>query len=531
MKSWFAHTGVGVSFFVITLLPLLVQAQVAVTTYHNDNYHSGVNAHETILTPSNVNEVTFGKRFTLPVTGYVYAQPLYVPQVNINGTLHNVVYVVTQHDQAYAFDANSGALLWHKNFLIPFNATTQITPFSSDDTGCTGTGNETGITSTPVIDLSTNEIYIVAATKEVVNNKASFYYRMHVLNIATGVENLLDPGFGAPIRAKVPGTGSGSQNGYITFNPVSQIQRGALTLANGLIYVSWGSFCDVGVWHGWSMAFSKSSLWPSGVLMMTPNGYNGGIWNSGSGVAVDSDNKVYLSSGNGLFDVNVGGVDYGDSLLRLSWTGNQPVVEDYFTPWDQGWLDVYDWDLASGGILLLPDQPGSKYAHLLIQAGKEGTIDLINRDNLGHFNAGGDTQIVQTLPMILTQYWGSPVMWNNNLYIGGQNAQLLSFSYDPVAQQIRTPYTSATSETFGYPGPTPSVSSNGLNNAIVWVFGSDSVLRAYNANNLTKELYNSNQNPQRDQAGTIVQFNTPTVADGMVFIGAKNEVDVYGLLH
>jgi hypothetical protein len=531
MKSRSARSAIRVSSFVVMLLPLLVQAQVPVTTYHNDNYHSGVNSHETILTHSNVNEVTFGKKFTLPVVGWVYAQPLYVPHVTINGTLHNMVYVVTEHDQAYAFDVNSGALLWRKNFLIPTNAGKRITPFSSDDTGCTVTGGETGITSTPVIDLSTNEIYIVAATKEVVNNQATFYYRMHVLDIATGMEKLPGPAFGAPIRATVPGTGGGSQNGYITFNPVSQIQRGALTMANGLIYVSWGSFCDGGTWHGWTMAFSKSSLWPSGVLMPTPDGYNGGIWNSGGGVAVDSNNKVYLSAGNGLFDVNLGGDDYGDSLLRLSWSGNQPVVEDYFTPWDQGWLDAYDWDLASGGILLLPDQPGSQYPHLLIQTGKEGTIDLINRDNLGHYNPSGDTQIVQTLPMILSQYWGSPVMWNNNLYIGGQFAPLEMFRYDAVQQQIQVPFASATPEIFGYPGPTPSVSSNGLTNGIVWIFGSDSVLRAYDANNLTTEFYNSNQNPQRDQAGTVIQFVTPTVADGNVIIGAQNEVDIYGLLN
>src|SRR5271166_5724943 len=522
MKLRPLYTAIGVTAVWLLSSSVFATGQVAVTTYHNDNYHSGVNSHETILTPSNVNEVHFGKLHTLPVTGYVYAQPLYVPGVIINGAPHNVVYAVTEHDQAYAFDVNSGALLWHKNFLIPFNATETITPFSSDDTGCTVTGNETGITSTPVIDLSTNRIYIVAATKEVVNNNATFYYRMHVLDITTGVERFPDPAFGAPIKAKVPGTGGGSQGGYISFDPVAQIQRGALTLANGLVYVSWGSFCDVGTWHGWTMAFSKSSLWPSGVLMMTPNGYNGGVWNSGSGIAVDADNNVYASTGNGLFDVNVGGIDYGDSVLRLSWTGNHPVVKDYFAPWDQGWLDSYDWDVASGGILLLPDQPGSKHPHLLIQAGKEGTIDLIDRDNMGHFQAGGDTQIVQTLPMILTQYWGSPVMWNNNLYIGGQNEPLLSFSYDPVAQQISTPFTSATPEAFGYPGPTPSVSSNGVRNAIVWVFGSDSVLRAYDANNLTKELYNSNQNPQRDQAGTVVQFNTPTVAGGNVIIGAEN---------
>jgi hypothetical protein len=530
MKLRTFYTALVMTAMLLLLSSVFATGQAAVTTYHNDNYRSGVNSHEIILTPSNVNEVTFGKRFSLPVTGYIYGQPLYVPQVNINGTLHNVVYVVTEHDQAYAFDVNNGQLLWHKDFLIPFNALKRILPVSSDDTGCTGTGHEIGITSTPVIDLSTNEIYIVAQTKEIFNNNTTFYQRMHVLDIRTGVEKLLGPSFGAPITAKVPGTGGGSVDGYITFDPKMQIQRAALTLANGLIYASWGSFCDVGTWHGWIMAFNKSTLWPSGVFMDTPNGDDGGIWSSGSGLAVDSANNLYVPTGNGLFDLNVGGVDYGDSILRLSWSGNNPVVQDYFTPWDQGWLDSYDWDVGSGGILLLPDQPGAHYPHLLVQAGKEGTIDLVNRDNMGHFNGGGDTQIVQTLPLILTQYWGTPAMWNNNLYIGGQNQQLMSFHYDPVAQQIQIPFTSATPETFGYPGPTPSVSSNGAINGIVWIFDSYSTLRAYDATNLANELYNSNQNPGRDRAGTVLQFAVPTVADGMVLIGAKNEVDVYGLL-
>ena len=531
MKSWFTCSVFGVSTLVLLLSSLAVLGQVAVTTYHNDNYRSGVNSHETILTPSNVNEVTFGRHLVLPVTGYVFAQPLYVPKVKINGVLHNVVYVVTEHDQAYAFDVNTGQLLWHKNFLIPTNAKKLILPVSSEDTSCSVTGNEIGITSTPVIDLSTNQIYIVAATKETSNGVTNFYQRMHVLDISTGVEKMPGPAFGAPITAKVPGTGGGSNDGYITFDPKMQIQRTALTLANGLVYVAWAGFCDLGIYHGWVMAFSKSSLWPSGVFMDTPNADFGGIWNSGAGIAVDSAGNLYVPTGNGLFDLNVGGIDYSDTILRLSWQGNQPVVQDYFTPWDQGWLEAYDWDVASGGVLLLPDQPGAPYPHLLVQAGKEGTIDLINRDNMGQYNPGGDTQIVQTLPQILTRFWGAPAMWNNIIYFGGQNAPLESFQYDPVQQQIQVPASSATPEAFTYPGATPSISANGLTNGIVWVFGSDSILHAYEANNIAVELYNSNQNQQRDQAGSVVQFVVPTVADGMVMIGARDEVDVYGLLN
>jgi len=516
---------------VLLFASLFVLGQVPVTTYHYDNYRSGLNPNETILTPSNVNEAQFGKLLVLPVTGYVYAQPLYVPNVNINGTLHNVVYTVTEHDQAYAFDANSGEMLWQTNFLIANSADETILPISGYDNGCLATGSEIGITSTPVIDLASNQIYIVAATKEIVNNNTTFYQRMHVLDISTGVENLSGPYFGAPIQAVTPGTGAGSVDGYLTFEPLSENQRAALTLTNGLVLASWAAFCDLGDFHGYVMAFNKTTLQPSGVYVTTPNDADGGIWSSGSGPNVDAAGNIYLPTGNGGFDANLGGIDFGDSILRLEWAGNQPVVEDYFTPWDQATLSQYDTDVGSGGVLLLPDQPGAPYPHLLVQCGKEGTIDLVNRDDMGHYNPDGDTQIVQTLPFIITGVWGAPVMWNNNIYFGGVFAQLKAFFYDPNAQQIQSQYTSETLETFTYPGPTPSISANGTSNAIVWIFDSFSVLRAYDATNLANELYNSDQNPGRDQAGTVLQFATPTVADGLVFIGAKNEVDVYGLLN
>src|SRR5271165_6631578 len=344
MKSRFLFCALAWSMPSLLLASVFAVGQVAVTTYHNDNYRSGANTNETILTPSNVNEVQFGKLHTLSVTGYVYAQPLYVPGVNINGVLHNVVYVVTEHDQVYAFDANTGNQLWEKNFLISTNPTKTILPISYTDNGCSGTGREIGITSTPVIDLTTNEIYIVAATKEVVNNVTTFYNRMHVLDIGTGVEKMLGPYFGAPIKAKTPGTGSGSVDGYLSFNPLMQIQRAALTLSNGLIFVAWAGYCDIQPFHGYVMAFNKDTLQPSGVFVTTPDGYDGGIWNSGSGAAVDSGNNIYLPTGNGLFDLFAGGVDYSDSILRLSWAGGLPDVTDYFTPWDQVFLNIHDDD-------------------------------------------------------------------------------------------------------------------------------------------------------------------------------------------
>ena len=536
MKSWLDCSALGVCALLLLLASRFAVGQVAVTTYHNDNYRSGLNPNETVLTPSNVNEVRFGKRLVLPVTGYVYAQPLYVPGVNINGTQHNVVYVATEHDQVYAFDADSGQQLWQKSFIGTFG-TRQVETVSSDgDLGCDDLVPEVGITGTPVIDLASKQIYVVAKTKEIVNGVKKFYQRMHVLDIRTGQENLSDPYFGAPITARTPGTGSGSVDGYLTFDPLVEHQRAALALSNGLIFVAWAAHCDNGNYHGYVMGFNARSLRPNGVFVTTPNAYDGGIWASGAGPAVDTSNNVYLATGNGYFDVNVGGTDYGDSMLRLAWAGAFPKVADYFTPWDQAMLNSYDEDVASGGVLLLPDQPGAPYPHLLVQVGKEGTIDLVSRDNMGRFNPGGDTQIVQTLRQITGGVWGAPAMWNNNLYFGGQYTTLKAFSYDPVEQQIQPQYTSATPETFGFPGPTVSISADGTSNAIAWIIQSDAyqngnaVLRAYDANDLGTELYNSNMNQERDQAGGAVKFAVPTIADGQVFVGAQNELDVYGLL-
>jgi hypothetical protein len=518
--------------------PIAAAGQVAVTTYHNDNYRSGANTREAILTLSNVNEVQFGRRLVLPVRGYVYAQPLYVPGVNINGVLHNVVYVATEHDQVDAFDANTGAQLWQKSFIGTFGNRQIKTLSTSDDLGgCPNLVPEVGITGTPVIDPVRQQLYLVAVTKEIVGSTVTYYQRLHVLDIRTGTENISDPFFGAPIQARTLGTGSGSVDGYLTFNPLLQIQRPALALANGAVYVAWAGYCDNPPFHGYLMGFNAGSARPVGVFVTTPDGYDGGIWGSGSGPAVDAVGNVYMPTGNGLFDVNVGGRDYGDSILRLSWAGIWPVVADYFTPWDEAILDAYDIDPSSGGILLLSDQPGAPFPHLLVQVGKEGTIDLVNRDNMGHFNPTGDNQIVQTLPDGASYgVWGAPAMWNNNLYIGSVSAPLRAFYYDPVAQQIQANPTSVTPETFHNPGPTPSVSSNGNSNGIVWIIEGDdqnyglAVLRAYDATNLANELYNTNLNPTRDQAAPAVKFAVPTIADGMVFVGGQNQVNVYGLL-
>ena len=314
-------------------------------------------------------------------------------------------------------------------------------------------------------------------------------------------------------------------------------------IENGAVFIAFGSHCDLGNYHGWIMAFAENTLAPSGVTVDTPNGYQGGYWGGGSGLNADSAGSIYGATGNGLFDADTGGIDYGDSILRLTWSAPNKrfTVADYFTPWDQQTLDENDTDVGSGGIVLLPDQPGKPYPHLLVQAGKEGTIDLVNRDNMGHFHSGNDSQIVQTIPFAIGELWGAPAFWNNNVYFGGLFDYLKAFSFDPNAQQLSASYTSKSPEQYGLPGPTPSVSANGKANGIVWVIKSDTfysrsqqpgpaVLRAYDATNLGNELYNSEQNPARDRLGLAAEFPTPTIAGGLVFAGADNQVSMYGLL-
>jgi hypothetical protein len=516
-------------------LPIALDVSVAVTTWHNDNYRSGANTSETILTPANVNAQTFGKRMVFPVQGWAAAQALYVPGVNINGTLHNMVFIATEHDQAYAFDVNSGQKIWQTSLLSP-NALHPATTVSGvRDLNCDDLP-EIGVTGTPVIDTFTGTMYLVAKTKNYgsVPTGTTFRQTLHALDITNGRDKITQP-----ISGTAKGTGTGSVNGVLTFDPLFEAQRPGLLLQAGKLFIAFGSHCDLWDYHGWIMAFDESTLLPRGVIVDTPNGYQGGYWAGGAGLNADSAGSIYAATGNGQFDADTGGSDYGDSILRLTWSsaGNTFTVTDYFTPWDQLSLDQHDYDLGSGGIVLLPDQPGTQYPHLLVQAGKEGTIDLVNRDNMGHFHSGDDSQIVQTIPFAIGGIWGAPAFWNDNVYFGGTDDYLKAFSFDPITQRLSVTYTSKSPESSTSWGPTPSVSADGNANGIVWIIETDAwekggaaVLRAYDATDLAHELYNSSLNSGRDGAGPAVKFAVPTVADGYVFVGAQNEVDMYGLL-
>ena len=520
----------------LLLAPIKVHAQVSVTTHHNDNSRTGQNPNETMLTPANVNTNYFGRLFSQPVDGAIYAQPLYVPNVSIAGKgTHNVVFVETEHDSVYAFDAdnNSGANaspLWQVSFINPAAG---ITTVPNADVNCADIQPEIGITGTPVIDTSTGTLYVVAKTKE----NATYVQRLHALDITSGAEK-----FGGPVAivASVSGTGTGNINGNIAFSPQWQNQRLSLLLQNGLVYIGWGSHCSLGngPYHGWIMAYEAGTLHQVGVWNDTPNDREGGIWESGEGPAGDSAFNTYFSTGSpGIFDADIGKTDFGQSIVKLGPPANGTFpVADYFTPYNQSALESADADISSSGLVLIEQPATAPVQHLVISGGKSGTIYLLNRDNLGRFNPGGDTQIIQELPGAAGSIFSTPAWWNGSIYIGGVNDVLKAFSLSASTGLLSTTPTSVSTTSFKYPGPTPSISANGNSNAIVWALQNEAwktngqaILHAYNATNLANELYSTNQNAALDAPGAAVKFTAPTVADGKVFVGTQTQVSVYGL--
>ena len=504
-------------------------AQIAVSdnpgvfTRNYDNARTSANNDEIVLTPQNVNSGDFGKLFSYPVDGGVYAQPLYVTNVKIaDGTYHNVVYVATTNDEVYAFDADnpSVGLIWKTSLIDASNGETTV-PCAEEYEACGFYWFNIGITGTPVIDNQTGTLY-VAAFSEI---NGVYYHKLHALDIATGTEK-----FGGPvvIKGSVPGTGQGGDGTTLTFDPYYHLQRPSLLLANGLVYVGFASYGDLPPFHGWLFAYDAKTLKQVAIFNATPDGEDGGIWQSGNGPAADVSGNIYLMTGNGDFNAeSTGGRDYGDSFIKLS---PQLTVEDYFTPFDQANLDINDSDLGSGGPVLLPDQVGP-YAHLLIGAGKEGVIYLLNRDNLGKYNASDNSQIVQSLPGQTGTGFGNGAYWNGNLYFQRWNSVLEMFtikdsmlSTTPVSQGLFVA---------PFPGLTPEVSANGKENGIVWALetGSHGVLRAYDATDVSVELYDSNQAANgRDWVSSQIKFQMPTVINGKVYVGTVGELDVYGIL-
>lgn len=498
-----------------------------VLSWHNDAALTGQNSQENTLTKANVNQSTFGKMFSYPLDDQSFAQPLYVANVTFPGAgKHNAVYVATESNTVYAFDADGSVQtpFWQTT-LMPSGAT----PVDGTKTGGIGgpiTPN-VGITGTPVIDGSTGTLYVVAVTQE----GSGQVHRLHALDITTGAEK-----FGGPvvIQASVTGTGAGSSGGKITFDPKLQLQRSALALINGVVYIAWASYQDYGNFHGWIMGYDPSTLQQVCVWNSTPDGQDGGIWMAGAGIAADSAGNLLVVVGNGSFDADNGGENYGDSAMKLTPKGSTLAVSDYFTPFDQANLANYDIDLGSSGIALLPDQTGA-VQHLAVIAGKAGKIYLVDRDNLGKFQMMNDGQIVQSIPNALgTQAsdddYSTAVFWNGNIYYIGNLDMVKQFQL--TNGQLSTSPVKMSSQAYGYPGANMSVSSNGSSDGILWTIeaGGANSLHAYDATDVSHELYNSNQAGSRDKFGGAIRFTVPTIINGKVYVAGRSELAAFGLM-
>jgi hypothetical protein len=504
-------------------------ATTDVLTYHNDLARTGQNLTETTLTTSNVTSAKFGKLGFYSVDGLVDAQPLYASNVSIpnNGT-HNLLVVPTEHDSVYAFDADSGLIIWKVTML-------QTGETTSDPRNCEQVTPEIGVTSTPVIDRTqgpNGAIYLVAMSKD---GSGNYYQRLHALDLALGTEL-----FGGPVevQASYPGSGDNSSGGNVIFDPAQYKERSALLLLNGVIYTAWASHCDIRPYTGWIIGYSESTLAQTNVLNVTPNGNDGAIWMAGAGLAADSSGNIYFLDGNGNFDttLNASGFptdgDFGNAFMKLSTSGNQLTVADYFEM-DNGVAESgSDTDLGSGGMIVLPDlTDGSGNTwHLAVGAGKDSNLYLVNRDSMGKFSASNNNIYQELGSGLPGGVFAMPAYFNNTVYYGSVGSPIQAFAITNA--RLSTTATAQTATSFGYPGVTPSISANGTSNAIVWAVenSTPAVLHAYNATYLN-EIYNSNQAGNgRDQFGAGNKFMTPTIVNGQVFVGTPNGVAVFGLL-
>jgi PQQ-like domain len=511
-----------------------------VTTYHFDNARDGLNAQEDVLTLNNVNSAQFGKVGVDTVDGRVDGEPLYLANVTAGGGLRDVLYVVTEHDSVYAFDADSGAQIW-KTSILGSGETT------SDDHSCGQITPEIGITSTPVIDRNqgaNGTLYTVGMSKDA---GGKYHQRLHALDLTTGAELAGSP---TEIAGSYPGTGANSTNGNVIFDPSQYAERSGLLLVNsangtaGTIYLGWTSHCDDEPYTGWVMGYSESAFKQTQIINLTPNGSEGSIWMTGDGIAADSNANLYFLDANGTFDASLDangfpdGGDFGNAIIKLA-TNGKLTVADYFETYNTVNESNADLDLGSGGEILLPDQTDASGGvhHLLIGAGKDEIIYVADRDNMGKINtaASNDSNIYQTVSGQLGgMVYSTPAFFNGVLYYGAVNDHLKAFPMTNARLAV-TPSSSSAIE-FAYPGTTPSITANGIQNGIVWALESSlntpAVLHAYDASNLAHELYNSNQAPNnRDSFGNGNKFITPLVVNGKVYAGTTTGVAVFGLLN
>jgi hypothetical protein len=509
-------------------------ASVNVLTQHNDPGRTGANLNETILNTTDVNVQTFGKLFTRPVDGQIYAQPLYVSALNIaNKGTHNVVFVATMHNSVYAFDADdptASAPLWQVNLGASIPVTNA--GFGGKYGAYHDIKVEIGIVSTPVIDLASKTIYVLTSNRD---SDGRYVHRLHALDLSTGAEK-----FGGPVETQgsVSGAGVDSVSGMVTFDNKQQLQRPALLLADGRVYVAFGPYADSDPYHGWIIAYDARTLRRVAIFSTTPNGGEGGIWQSGWGPAADASGNVYVSTSNGDWNANTGGTNYAQSIIKLS---PDLTVEDWYTPWDVA-SKADDQDLGSTGVLLIPG------TDLLFSGDKYPNFYVLNRDNLGHFNAHGDTQIVQRFEAMKGPIQGGVAFWDGpsgaQVYVWSAFDSLKAFRLDggkfltTAASQI-----TSTIPLSDWPGCMLSISANGnaAGSGIVWALcphsGDASIstagatLRAFDASDLSKELWNSRQDLARDDVGRWAKFNAPTIANGKVYVPTfSGYLAVYGLL-
>lgn len=510
-----------------------------VTMWRYDMGRTGQMLTETALTPSNVNSKSFGKLYAYPVDGYVYAQPLYLAGITLSGQKRNVVFIATQHDSIYAFDADRDQLLWKASLIdTAHGAAAGATTVPSGDIDSSDIVPEIGITGTPVIDSSNGVLYVVAKSKE----SSNYVQRLHALDIYTGDERSGSP---VVVQASVPGNGAGGSNGEVPFLPQWELQRTGLLLIDGSLFVGFGAHGDNGPYHGWLLSYNASTLQQIAVFNSSPNGRGNGIWQSGEGIAADIVNgvpRVFIATGN-FFSTGAGpsnptppyteGQNYSNAIIRFDVANGGLLISDEWSPFDSDKLSAADQDQTSGGALLLPDQAGA-YVHELVQVGKNGRIEVLDRDSLGGFNTSRN-DIPQEIPGQVSGLWSTPAYWNGMVYFWGSGDHLKQFTVS-AGLLSSTPVARGSVES-GFPGSSPVVSSNGSTAGIVWTIRSDgyygggpALLYAYDATNVGTLLYSSAQNASRDIAGKAVKMAVPLVVNGKVYVGTQAEVDVYGEL-
>jgi hypothetical protein len=498
-----------------------------VLTYHNNNARTGLDDQETVLTLTNVAEATFGKLFTVTVDGLVDGEPLYLSSVTIAGVSHNLLIVVTENDSVYAFDADTGASLWHVSTLPSGEV-------PSDDRGCGQVTPTIGITSTPVIIRPKNSdpvIYTVAMSKD---SSGNYYQRLHALDATTGAELHGGP---VVITGKYPGTGDNSSGGYVIFDPAQYKERAGLLQIGNTVFLTWASHCDDRPYTGWIMGYNINTLAQTTVIDVTPNGNEGAVWGAGAGMAADTSGNIILLDANGIFDttLNSSGFptegDYGNAFIKVSTSGGLAVA-DYFEMYNGPSESLGDVDLGSGGTLLVSQKDSSGTIwDLAVGAGKDSNLYVVNRNNMGKYNSSNNSNIYQELAGALPGgIWSMPAAFGGRIYYGPVGSPILAFQFKD-AMLVSTPV-AQTSNSFGYPGATPSISADGNKNVIVWASENTNpaVLHAYNGESMV-ELYNTNQAPNgRDNFGAGNKFITPMIANGKVYVGTTTGVGAFGLL-